>query len=173
MPAPEGAPPSIRPLGPADREVALAVINAAAGWYREFLPPEHLHGPEMTPVLWDEEARRMTWYGAFVGGELVGVMGLEYVKDVALLRHAYVMPGRQRGGVGTRLREHLEAQVRGVSRILVGTYAANHQARSMLEGAGYRLVADSAAALRRYYAIPEDRLQTSVVYEKAAGGQSL
>lgn len=111
----------------------------------------------------------MTWYGAFAGGDLVGVMGLEYVGDVALLRHAYVLPDRQRRGVGTLLREHLEDQVRGVARILVGTYASNHKARSMLERAGYRLVPDSAAALRRYYAIPEDRLTSSVVYEKAVG----
>lgn len=169
MPASNPTDLLIRALAPGDRGAALAVINAAAEWYREFLPPEELHGPEMTPASFEAEARRMTWYGAFAGGDLVGVMGLEYVGDVALLRHAYVLPDRQRRGVGTLLREHLEDQVRGVARILVGTYASNHKARSMLERAGYRLVPDSAAALRRYYAIPEDRLTSSVVYERAVG----
>jgi GNAT superfamily N-acetyltransferase len=127
----------------------------------------------MTPELWDAEAQRMVWFGAFASGTLVGVMGLEYVRDVALLRHAYVLPDRQRQGIGTRLRTYLETQVQGVSRILVGTYAANYKARRMLEDAGYRLVADSAAALREYYSIPEDRLQTSVVYEKQRGAPDL
>ncbi|OFX16226.1 MAG: hypothetical protein A2V59_04750 [Armatimonadetes bacterium RBG_19FT_COMBO_69_19] len=157
---------SIRALGPEDRDPAVAVINVAARWYREFLPAEDLHDPEMTPEVWDAEAKRMTWFGAMASGTLVGVMGLEYVRDVALLRHAYVLPEWQRRGIGTRLREHLETQVRGVRRILVGTYASNHKARSLLENAGYRLVSDSAAVLRRYYAIPEDRLHSSVVYEK-------
>ncbi len=159
--------PTIRSLAPADRDAALAVINVAARWYREFLPREELHEPEMTPAGWEAEARRMTWYGAFVRGTLVGVMGLEYVRDAALLRHAYVLPPHQRRGIGARLREHLEAEARGVRRIIVGTYAGNYKARAALEKAGYRLSADSEALLRAYYAIPEDRLKSSVTYERA------
>ncbi|MBI2467885.1 MAG: GNAT family N-acetyltransferase [Candidatus Rokubacteria bacterium] len=156
----------IRPLTPADRAAALAVINEAARWYRDFLPAGEVHDPEMTPEQWEGETRRMTWYGAFVRGRLVGVMGLEYARDVALLRHAYVLPDFQRQGVGTRLREHLETQVRGVERIVVGTYAGNHKARAALEKAGYGPSADSERVLRAHYAIPEDRLRSSVTYEK-------
>ena len=97
---------------------------------------------------------------------LVAVMGLEYVRDAALLRHAYVLPEDQRSGIGALLREHLEREVRGVSRVVVGTYAANYRARGALEKAGYRLSADSEVVLRAYYSIPEDRLQASVTYEK-------
>jgi len=158
--------PEIRPLMPADRDAALSVINTAARWYREFLPAGELHDPEMTPAQWDAEARRMSWDGAFVEGGLVGVMGLEYVKDVALLRHAYVLADHQRHGIGTLLREHLEAQVRGVRRIIVGTYRENHKARRMLEAAGYTVSPDPEAVLRNYYSIPEDRLKSSVTYEK-------
>lgn len=164
---------AIRPLGPEERDAALAVINTAAKWYREFLQDAEFHDPEMTPELWDAEAQRIVWFGAFASGTLVGVMGLEYVRDVALLRHAYVLPDRQRQGIGTRLRTYLETQVQSVPRILVGTYAANYKARRMLEDAGYRLVADSAATLREYYSIPEDRLHTSVVYEKQRGAPDL
>jgi RimJ/RimL family protein N-acetyltransferase len=53
-----------------------------------------------------------------------------------------------------------------VRRIIVGTYARNYKARGALEKAGYRLSEDSAAVLRAYYAIPEDRLRASVTYEK-------
>ncbi len=56
--------------------------------------------------------------------------------------------------------------VQGVDRIIVGTYAANFKARNALDKAGYQPSPDSEAVLRRYYDIPEDRLQTSVTYEK-------
>ncbi len=158
--------PQIRALTPADRDAALSVINTAARWYREFLPAEEFHDPEMTTEAWDAEASRLTWYGAFIERALVGVMGLEYVKDVALLRHAYILAEHQRGGIGTALREHVEAQVRGVRRIIVGTYRGNFKARSMLEKAGYTLSPDPESILRTYYAIPEDRLNSSVTYEK-------
>jgi len=166
------APPAIRPLAGADRDAALAVINTAARWYREFLPPAEYHDPEMTPAAWEAEARRLTWYGAFAGEALVGVMGLEYVRDVALLRHAYVLPEHQRHGVGARLREHLEAQIPAGIRIIVGAYAGNYKAGRALEKAGYRRAPDSEATLRAYYAIPEDRLRSSVVYEKRRAAQA-
>jgi len=159
---------TFRGLTPADRTAALAVINEAASWYEEFLPPEQMHGPEMAPEDFDAEARRMTWYGAFLPGQLVAVMGLEHVKDVALVRHAYVPPAWQQHGAGSALLAHLEAQTRA-ARIVVGTYAANYKARALLEKRGYRLSADSEAVLRAYYAIPEDRLQSSVTYEKDRG----
>ena len=159
--------PTVRALSLGDTDAALAVINTAARWYREFLPPQEFHDPEMTREQFEAEARRMTWYGAFVEGALVSVMGLEYVRDAALLRHAYVVPEHQRGRIGTRLREHLEHQVKGVARIIVGTYRGNYKARSALEKAGYRLSPDSEAVLRACYAIPEDRLKSSVTYEKA------
>jgi len=159
--------PAIRALTPGDTDAALHVINTAARWYREFLPPEDFHDPEMTREQFEAEARRMTWYGAFVGGTLVGVMGLEYVRDAALLRHAYILPEHQRSGVGSVLGQHLERQVKGRARIIVGTYRGNYKARAALEKMGYRLSPDSGAVLRTYYVIPEDRLKSSVTYEKA------
>ena len=112
------------------------------------------------------EARRLAWYGVFDGDVLVAVGGLEHVRDAALLRHGYVLPEYQRHGVGALLLEHLERQARGVSRIIVGTYAGNYKARGALGKAGYRLSADPEAVLRAYYAIPERRLKSSVTYEK-------
>src|SRR3990172_4841547 len=146
---------SIRPLAASDGEAAVAVVNTAAGWYREILDTDEMHEPEMSLDEWLAEARRMTWYGAFEGDNLVAVMGLEYAGDVALLRHAYVLPHRQRQGVGSLLFDHLERQTHGVERIIVGTYAANYKARSALEKGGYRLSPDPEAILRRYYQIPE------------------
>ena len=160
---------SFRPLAPTDRDAALAVINEAARWYAEFLPADHLHEPEMTADQFDAEGSRMTWFGAFSEGRLVGVMGLESVKDVALVRHGYVPSQWQRKGVGGELLVHLERQAAGVARIIIGTYAANHKARARLEKSGYRLSPDSESVLRAYFGIPEDRLLSSVTYEKLRG----
>lgn len=154
-----------RVLTAADRDEAVAVINLAARWYQEFLPAEELHDPEMTPAQWTAEAARMTWHGAFVEGRLAGVVGLEYAKDAALLRHAYVLPEHQRLGVGSALLDAVVESVRGVRRIIAGTYRANHKARSLLEKRGFRPSLDSEAVLRAYYDIPEDRLRSSVTYE--------
>jgi GNAT superfamily N-acetyltransferase len=159
-------------LSAADREAALAVINEAARWYREFLPPAEYHEPEMTADDWDREARRLTWYGVFVAGTLVGVGGLERVRDAVLLRHGYVLPAYQRTGIGERLIGHLEQETRGVDRIIVGTYRDNYKARRALEKAGYRPSWDSETILRAYYAIPEDRLRSSVTYEKTLEARS-
>ena len=155
----------IRELSFNDRNAAVAVINEAAEWYREFLPEDHQRAQEMTPEEFDAEAARMTWYGAFDGDTLIGVAGLEPVSKAVLFRHAYVLPSKQHAGVGTLLLEHLERLANGMH-VIVGTYAKNVKARSMLEKHGYRLAADSESVLRHYYDIPEDRLQTSVVYEK-------
>ena len=161
---------TIRELTSDDRTLAVQVINTAARWYREFLPPEELHSPEMDGATWETEARRMTWWGAFVDDDLAGVMGDEPCKDVVLLRHAYVLPRYQRSGIASALLNHVEERLAVATRIVVGTYAANYKARGILEKAGYHLSADSEAILRTYYAIPEDRLATSVTYEKHRTG---
>jgi len=161
-----GRPATFRRLTAADRDAALAVINEAARWYREFLPPEEYHEPEMSEATYAAESARMTWYGAFRDAALLGVMALEYVRDVALLRHAYILPRHGRAGIGSALLAHLEAEVRGVRRVVVGTYIGNYKARGALEKAGYRPSPDPEGVLRTYYTIPEDRLRTSLTYEK-------
>ena len=157
---------SVRALEPTDGVAAVAVINTAAAWYADFLAPSELRGPEMTLESWTAESRRLTWFGAFDHGELVGVIGLEYAADAALFRHAYVLPDHQRQGIAAMLHQHLVGEVRDVDKIIVGTYAANYKARDALTKGGYQLSEDSEAVLRRYYDIPEDRLQTSVTYER-------
>ena len=156
----------IRELTSRDSARAVEVINIAARWYQEFLPPEEFHDPEMDETQWTAEGQRMSWWGALIDDTLIGMMGSEPMGEVALLRHAYILPHYQRQGVASALRRHIETHLAGIKRIIVGTYAANYKARGNLEKGGYRLSADSQAVLRTYYDIPEDRLLTSVTYEK-------
>ena len=80
-----------------------------------------------------------------------------------------MLPDRQRQGIAAILHQRLEQDVSGVQRVIIGTYADNYKARAALGKAGYRLSTDSEAVLRRYYSIPEDRLESSVTYEKRLG----
>ena len=157
----------IRELTQDDRDDALEVINISARWYSEVLPSDEVSGDEMTPEEWDVESKRMTWFGAYAQEKLIGVIGLEHVADVALLRHWYVLPDQQRHGAGSRLREHLEKSVTGVDRIIAGTYEANYKARRALERAGYRRSPDPQEVLQKYYDIPDDRRASSVTYERS------
>jgi GNAT superfamily N-acetyltransferase len=115
--------------------------------------------------LLGESAAGVRFWGLFdgVGGGLTGVMGIQDVDDVTLIRHAYVLPERQRDGVGGRLLVHL---MRLAERpLLVGTWAAAWWAVAFYERHGFTLVtpAEKDRLLRRYWSIPERQVETSVV----------
>ena len=90
-------------------------------------------------------------------------MGLQPVRDVDLIRHAYVLPARQRQGIGSQLLQHL----RRVSTrpLLVGTWAAAEWAIRFYERHGFALVspARKTVLLTTYWSIPERQIETSVV----------
>lgn len=154
-------------LAAAEAGGAVAVINDAAAWYATFLPAHEWQPPEMTIDQWHQESLRMRWFGALRGEMLCAVMGLEPKLDAALVRHAYVAPACQRQGIGAALLNHVERQApAGTTQLIAGTYARNTPARTLFSGHGYLLSEDSAAVLRRYYDIPEDRLRTSVTLIK-------
>lgn len=164
---------AVRPYTASDLPAALEVINGAAKSYRAFLPPEEYHEPLMTREEFLREAGRVQFSVAEnTSGEVVGVMGLEHVQDVALIRHGYVRSDCQRQGIGEMLLDHLERRVGTVSRILIGTYRANLAAQAHLRKHGYRPVADSDTVLRRYYAIPEAQRRGSIAFEKKVPGNT-
>ena len=155
---------SIRPCRDDERTAILAIVNAAAEAYRGAIPADRWHEPYMPAAELDAEiAAGVAFHGYEDGGALIGVMGIQPVRDVDLIRHAYVAPGRQRRGVGAALLEHL---TRSTSRrILVGTWAAAEWAIRVYRGHGFELVSPEckAALLKAYWTIPERQIESSVV----------
>jgi GNAT superfamily N-acetyltransferase len=160
---------TIRPCRDDERPAILAIVNAAAEAYRDVIPADRWHEPYMPAAELDAEiAAGVAFHGYEEAGALVGVMGIQPVRDVDLIRHAYVMPGRQRGGIGAALLEHLmQAATR---RTLVGTWAAAEWAVRFYERNGFALVSPErkAALLREYWTIPERQIETSVVLARPA-----
>jgi GNAT superfamily N-acetyltransferase len=163
--------PTIRACRDDERAAVLAIVNAAAEAYRGVIPADRWHEPYMpAQELDDEIAAGVVFWGCELDGELVGVMGIQPVGDVDLIRHAYVAPGRQRHGIGTALLERLtEAAER---RILVGTWAAADWAIRFYERHGFELVTPELKTelLRTYWNIPERQIETSVVLAKPPFG---
>jgi GNAT superfamily N-acetyltransferase len=147
-----------------DRPAILQIVNAAAEAYRGIIPADRWHDPYMPASELDHEiVAGVQFWGYQAGGALIGVMGVQAVDDVDLIRHAYVLPGRQRGGVGAALLAHLRPLGRG--RMLVGTWADADWAIRFYARHGFALVSpdETAALLRRYWTIPERQIETSVV----------
>jgi N-acetylglutamate synthase-like GNAT family acetyltransferase len=142
-----------------------AIVNAAAVVYRGVIPEDRWHEPYMGPAeLEAEVAAGVEFWGYEDGGELIGVMGIQPVKDVTLIRHAYVAPAAQGRGIGGALLSALDA--RGTGQMLVGTWAAATWAIRFYERHGFVAVDDPATLLRRYWSIPERQIETSVVLAK-------
>jgi N-acetylglutamate synthase-like GNAT family acetyltransferase len=159
---------TIRPCTDDDREAIFAIVNTAAEAYRGVIPADRWHEPYMPLDELDEEiAAGVAFWGCEAGGELVGIMGIQPVRDVHLIRHAYVLPDRQRGGVGGELLERLLDSTDGP--ILVGTWAAATWAIDFYSRHGFEQVSPERKdeLLRAYWDIPERQIDTSVVLERA------
>jgi N-acetylglutamate synthase-like GNAT family acetyltransferase len=154
----------IRACGAGDLQRIESIVNEAAQAYRGVIPADRWHEPYMPrEELEAEIAAGVRFWGIEEDGELVGVMGLQDVKDVTLIRHAYVRTRRQRSGIGGALMEALVGRTRRP--LLVGTWAAAHWAIRFYERHGFRLVAspEKDRLLDTYWTIPARQRETSVV----------
>src|ERR1043165_4265083 len=98
----------IRRCTDADVPAILLVVNEAAEAYRGVIPTDCWHEPYMKrSELLDEIADGVCFSGWEQHGELIGVMGLQDVRDVTLIRHAYVRTAHRGQGVGSALLKHL------------------------------------------------------------------
>jgi GNAT superfamily N-acetyltransferase len=163
-------------LGTAHLDEMYRVINDAARAYAGAIPADCYPEPYMPRAELAAEMAEIQFYGHFAAGRLVGVIGVQDVQDVTLIRHAYVQAAHQGEGIGGALLHHVEARA-GRDTILIGTWAAATWAIAFYQARGYTLVGDRAekdALLRRYWHISDRQVETSVVLRKRvdrAGGE--
>jgi GNAT superfamily N-acetyltransferase len=141
-----------------------AIINDGAQAYRGTIPTDRWTEPYMsTEKLQLEIDEGVVFWGYEDQGTLTGVMGLQHVRDVTLIRHAYVRTGSQKHGVGSRLLSHLRELTRDP--VLIGTWSDAVWAIRFYERHGFRMVSaeDKDRLLKRYWKIPERQIETSVV----------
>ena len=168
-PAPALAPaqeayPRIRPLKDDEIDRALSIINQAAMAYKGVIPADCWQEPYMPEAeLRAEIAAGVNFWGCETEEGLVGVMGRQDLKDVTLIRHAYVDPASQRQGVGGRLLAYLLQEIPGP--ILVGTWAAAWWAIRFYEKHNFQLVTQTEKyrLLSTYWSISPRQMETSVV----------
>jgi GNAT superfamily N-acetyltransferase len=155
---------TIRLCRSADRDRIFDIVNQAAQAYRETIPADRWHEPYMPmDELESEIADGVRFWGYEVDDELVGVMGIQNVRDVDLIRHAYVLTNQQGRGVGSALIEHLQEIAERP--MLVGTWADATWAIRFYERHGFEIVTpvEKDRLLRKYWKIPERQIETSVV----------
>ena len=155
----------VRACGRADFDAIYEVINDGASAYFGVIPSDRWHEPYMPrQELQRELAAGVVFSGAFDEAErLLGVMGLQDVKDVALIRHAYTRTSAQGRGIGSALLQHLVAQTNRP--ILIGTWTAAAWAIRFYERHGFRVVDDAEKnrLLRTYWTVPDRQIEESVV----------
>ena len=155
----------IRVLLPSDLDAILEVINDAAQAYKGVIPDDRWKEPYMSA----EELRKeieagVRFFGWTKGERLLGVTGIQALRDTTLIRHAYVVSGFQRKGIGEKLLEYLLG-LAGTHEILVGTWADATWAIRFYEKHGFKLVSskEKDRLLRAYWNIPERQPEISVV----------
>ncbi len=152
----------IRQCHPQDINRIYFIINEAAKAYEGVIPADCYHQPYMALEELEQEMKRMTFFGWEVNGELVGVMGIEPIKDVTLIRHTYVLPEWQRQGISSKLLGHIKGLVT-TSRLLVGTWVDARWAIEFYQRRGFSLLPDKDELLKTYWDIPQRQIETSVV----------
>lgn len=154
----------IRVCTETDFEKMYRIVNDAARAYDGVIPADRYREPYMPREELKREMESVTFFGFEENGELVGVMGLEPVDDVGLIRHAYVLTAFQKRGFGSRLLDFTKAR-NGNRRLLVGTWADATWAVDFYRKHGFRLCPNKDELLRKYWDIPGRQIETSVVLE--------
>ena len=147
-----------------DFEEIFTIINDAAIAYKGVIPPDRWHEPYMTKEELQAQIEDGVRFSRYVGNhEIIGVMGIQDKADVELIRHAYVRTKQRKKGIGTLLLQELIKDAK--KPILIGTWKAADWAIRFYEKHGFRLVEEEEKnrLLKKYWAIPDRQVETSVV----------
>ena len=154
----------IRRTASADFDIIWEIVNDGARAYKGIIPADRWQEPYMSrEELRGEIDAGVEFWGYEEREPLLGVMGIQQVRDVTLIRHAYTRTEAQRRGIGFKLLAHLRERAGGP--VLIGTWADAVWAIRFYEKHGFKQVAweDKERLLRIYWSIPERQVETSVV----------
>ena len=146
----------------------LNIINNASLKYKGIIPNNCWKEPYMSEQeLINEFSDGVRMYGYHQNDKLIGVIGVQEVKDVILIRHAYTLTSYQRKGTGSSLLEYLLKKNQN-SRLLVGTWRNAKWAIRFYEKFGFILHTkdQSTLLLKKYWRIPSKQINNSVVLER-------
>ena len=147
-----------------DFKAIYEIINSAAVVYKGAIPADRWQEPYMPEEeLAKEIDAGVVFWCWEAGGEILGIMGIQDVKDVTLIRHAYTLPSYQRKGIGSKLLQYLTGLTNRP--LLMGTWAAADWAIRFYEKHGFTLVTEEEKdiLLKKYWNIPARQVKTSVV----------
>ncbi len=154
----------IRDCVAADFEAIYQVINDAAQAYRGIIPADRWKEPYMPrEELREEMSAGVAFLGYEEDGELAGVMGIQDVQDVTLIRHAYVRTAQRNRGIGGQLLAQIMEEA--TRPVLIGTWAGAVWAVRFYEHRGFQVVSaqEKERLLRKYWSVPDRQIETSVV----------
>jgi N-acetylglutamate synthase-like GNAT family acetyltransferase len=154
----------IRRCDDRDFELIRAIINDGAQAYKGIIPADRWTEPYMSAgKLRHEIDEGVVFWGYEQTGTIAGVMGIQSVKDVTLIRHAYVRTSSQNRGIGGQLLSHLLGLANGP--VLIGTWVDAVWAIRFYEKHDFRLVnrQQKDQLLKEYWTVPERQIETSVV----------
>ncbi|NQS89743.1 GNAT family N-acetyltransferase [Patescibacteria group bacterium] len=143
----------------------LRVVNDAAQACKGVIPDDRWKEPYMSvKELREQIDSGVEFFGLEEKGEIIGVMGIQHIKDVTLIRHAYVLTKHQKRGIGEKLLKYLMSLVK-YPEILVGTWKDANWAIQFYEKHRFKLTSskEKDSLLRKYWDIPERQIETSVV----------
>ena len=152
-----------------DTSKILYIINDAALKYKGAIPDDCWHEPYMSKQeLIDEFNNGVRMYGYHNNNKLIAVIGIQEVKDVILIRHAYTLTSYQRKGTGSALLEYLLKENQNC-RLLVGTWNSAKWAIRFYEKFGFITHSkdETNLLLKKYWKIPSKQIDNSIVLEKA------
>jgi GNAT superfamily N-acetyltransferase len=140
------------------------IINESAMAYKGVIPADRWHEPYMPLAeLRSEIAQGVCFHGYWQQGLLVGVMGVQEVQDVTLIRHAYISTPWRGHGIGRLLLGQLTGAC--TRRILIGAWKDAVWAVRFYQNNGFRLTepAEKDRLLKTYWTVPERQIEESVV----------
>ena len=152
----------------ADTSKILYIINNASLRYKGIIPDDCWHEPYMSEQeLINEFSYGVRMYGYHHNNKLIGVIGIQEVKNIILIRHAYTLTSYQGKGAGSALLEYLLKKNQN-SRLLVGTWKNAKWAIRFYEKFGFILHTkeETTLLLKKYWNIPSKQIENSVVLER-------